>query len=190
MTRVSSVSRIVFFAGMFLLIPLFFGMHRKSRRKEAEKKNEIQKDADADALSETLNVPKRETVSRGSTCNPHQNIVCAEGLECTNRLCTPEQKIAQEPAAQYCRENEGSIDIRQDDRGADWRYCVFENGSECEEQEEREKPVFHGECQQGDSFKEEREKPGTPPSPLNSRGTMLLKTRVFKIQRFQYSFHR
>lgn len=144
---------------MFLLIPLFSGC-TENQGERSRKENEIQKDADADALSETLNVPKRETVSRGSTCNPHQNIVCAEGLECTNRLCTPEQKIAQEPAAQYCRENEGSIDIRQDDRGADWRYCVFENGSECEEQ-----AFFHGECQQGDSFKEEREKPGTPPSP-------------------------
>ncbi len=44
------------------------------------------------------------------------------------------------PASTYCEENGGTLEIRQEDNG-DIGYCVFEDGSECEEWS-----YYNGEC--------------------------------------------
>jgi putative hemolysin len=48
------------------------------------------------------------------------------------------------PASVFCEENEGTLEIREDDSGGQVGYCVFEDGSECEEW-----AFFRGECQPG-----------------------------------------
>jgi hypothetical protein len=37
------------------------------------------------------------------------------------------------PASVYCEENGGSLEIREDEHGGQVGYCLFKNGSECEE---------------------------------------------------------
>lgn len=49
------------------------------------------------------------------------------------------------PASVFCEEQGGSLEIRTDDAGAAG-YCVFEDGSECEEW-----AYFRGECAPGDN---------------------------------------
>jgi len=44
------------------------------------------------------------------------------------------------PASVYCEEQGGTLDIRTDDAGA-VGYCIFDDGSECEEW-----ALYHGEC--------------------------------------------
>jgi putative hemolysin len=44
------------------------------------------------------------------------------------------------PASVYCEEQGGTVDIR-DEEGGQTGYCVFDNGSECEEW-----AYFRGEC--------------------------------------------
>ena len=49
------------------------------------------------------------------------------------------------PASVYCEERGGSVDIRDTDEG-EVGYCVFADGSECEEWS-----FYRGECVPGDS---------------------------------------
>jgi putative hemolysin len=52
------------------------------------------------------------------------------------------------PASVFCEENGGTLEIRTDEEtGGQVGYCVFEDGSECEEW-----AFFNGECQPGDSI--------------------------------------
>lgn len=37
------------------------------------------------------------------------------------------------PASVYCEENGGKLEIREDESGGQVGYCLFEDGSECEE---------------------------------------------------------
>jgi putative hemolysin len=54
------------------------------------------------------------------------------------------------PASVYCEDNEGSLEIRTEEDGGQVGYCVFEDGSECEEW-----AFFRGECQPSDSLIEQ-----------------------------------
>ena len=50
------------------------------------------------------------------------------------------------PASVYCEEQGGTLDMRTDEVGTSG-YCVFDDGSECEEW-----AFFNGECASGDSL--------------------------------------
>ena len=50
------------------------------------------------------------------------------------------------PASIYCEENGGTLDIREDDTGGQVGYCVFPDGSECEEW-----AFYREECQIGEN---------------------------------------
>lgn len=50
------------------------------------------------------------------------------------------------PASVYCEENGGTLEIREDDTGGQTGYCLFPDGSECEEWS-----FYRGDCNPGDS---------------------------------------
>lgn len=60
--------------------------------------------------------------------------------------CQPKADMPN-PASVYCEENGGKLEIREDDSGGQMGYCVFEDGSECEEW-----AFFRGDCQPGVSL--------------------------------------
>ena len=49
------------------------------------------------------------------------------------------------PASQYCEEQGGKVDLRTNEDGSVTGFCIFEDGSECEEW-----AFFRGECQPGE----------------------------------------
>ena len=51
------------------------------------------------------------------------------------------------PASVYCEENGGSLEIRKDAEGNEYGYCIFPDGSECDEW-----AYYRGECNPGDSL--------------------------------------
>lgn len=57
---------------------------------------------------------------------------------------TPDQQGIANPAAQYCVEHNGTVEIRTDTSGGQYGVCVFEDGSECEEW-----AYSRGDCQPG-----------------------------------------
>jgi putative hemolysin len=61
--------------------------------------------------------------------------------------CQPQPDMPN-PASVYCEENGGKLEIRTDEEtGGQVGYCIFPDGSECEEW-----AYFRGECKQGDSL--------------------------------------
>lgn len=60
--------------------------------------------------------------------------------------CQPKADLPN-PASVYCEENGGVLEIREDGSGGQVGYCLFEDGSECEEWD-----FFRGECQPGESL--------------------------------------
>ncbi|MFO7696053.1 MAG: DUF333 domain-containing protein [Anaerolineae bacterium] len=56
---------------------------------------------------------------------------------------TPESTLAN-PASVHCEENGGTLEIRTGADGGQVGYCLFEDGSECEEW-----AYYRGECQPG-----------------------------------------
>lgn len=61
---------------------------------------------------------------------------------------TPPQEVEVEnPAARFCLENGGNLDIRSDREGNQKGFCIFEDGSECEEWS-----FFRGECKKGEKI--------------------------------------
>lgn len=63
--------------------------------------------------------------------------------------CQPKADMPN-PASVYCEENEGTLEIREDENGGQVGYCVFPDGSGCEEW-----AFYRGECQPGDSLEEQ-----------------------------------
>jgi len=57
--------------------------------------------------------------------------------------CRRESGLAN-PASVYCEENGGELEIREDEAGGQIGYCIFPDGSECEEWE-----YYRGECKPG-----------------------------------------
>ena len=49
------------------------------------------------------------------------------------------------PASEYCVEQGGTLEIRTDESGGQTGFCVFDDGSECEEW-----AYFRDECAPGD----------------------------------------
>lgn len=60
--------------------------------------------------------------------------------------CKPEANLPN-PASVFCEENGGTLEIREDERGGQVGYCIFEDGSECEEW-----TYYRGDCKPGDSL--------------------------------------
>ena len=60
--------------------------------------------------------------------------------------CQPKVDVPN-PASVYCEENGGELEIRDDDSGGQVGYCLFSDGSECEEW-----AFYRGECQIGESL--------------------------------------
>lgn len=50
------------------------------------------------------------------------------------------------PASEYCEENGGTLEILEDETGGQVGYCIFLDGSECEEW-----AYYNGECQPGEN---------------------------------------
>ena len=59
--------------------------------------------------------------------------------------CRREPGLAN-PASEYCEANGGTVEIREDESGGQIGYCIFPDGSECEEW-----AYYRGECQQGEN---------------------------------------
>lgn len=59
--------------------------------------------------------------------------------------CQPKANLPN-PASVHCEESGGTLEIREEESGGQVGYCVFEDGSECEEW-----VFFRGECQPGDN---------------------------------------
>jgi putative hemolysin len=59
--------------------------------------------------------------------------------------CRREPGLAN-PASVYCEENSGTVEIREDESGGQVGYCIFPDGSECEEW-----AYYNGECQPGEN---------------------------------------
>jgi putative hemolysin len=57
------------------------------------------------------------------------------------------QAVMPNPASEFCEDNAGSLEIRKDDTGGEVGYCLFADGSECEEW-----AYYRGECSPGDSL--------------------------------------
>jgi uncharacterized protein len=85
--------------------------------------------------------------------------VFADGSECEEWAffrgeCTPDAAVSEEPAADevgmanpasvFCEEQGGTVDLRTDDDGGQVGFCVFADGSECDEW-----ALFRGECTPG-----------------------------------------
>ena len=47
--------------------------------------------------------------------------------------CSPEKADMRNPASVFCEEQGGTLEIRTDKDGGQIGYCIFEDGSECEE---------------------------------------------------------
>ena len=60
--------------------------------------------------------------------------------------CQPKADMPN-PASVYCEENEGRLELRQDESGSQVGICMFEDGSECEEW-----AYYRDECQPGESL--------------------------------------
>jgi putative hemolysin len=54
----------------------------------------------------------------------------------------PDEPGIANPASEYCVEQGGRVDIRVDEDGAEQGFCVFTDGSECDEW-----AFFRGECE-------------------------------------------
>lgn len=60
-------------------------------------------------------------------------------------MVTTEPAAIANPASEYCVEQGGIVDIREDGDGGQVGYCLFDDGSECEEWS-----FFRGNCAPGD----------------------------------------
>ncbi len=70
-----------------------------------------------------------------------QFIVIIFAVGCSSK---PRKIGMQNPASVFCAENGGKLEIRLDEDGGQIGYCIFEDGSECEEW-----AFFRGECKPG-----------------------------------------
>jgi uncharacterized protein len=51
------------------------------------------------------------------------------------------------PASKFCEENDGTLENRKDEAGNEYGFCLFPDGSECDEW-----AFYRGECSPGDSL--------------------------------------
>lgn len=65
---------------------------------------------------------------------------------CTSAKTETEQAEIPNPAAVYCEQQGGRIELRTDETGGQSGVCVFDDGSECDEW-----AYYRGECQPGKS---------------------------------------
>jgi putative hemolysin len=69
------------------------------------------------------------------------------GSETSSMASDDPQASMPNPAAVYCEENDGRVEIRKDEAGNEYGLCLFPDGSECDEW-----AYFRGECSPGDSL--------------------------------------
>jgi putative hemolysin len=70
-----------------------------------------------------------------------------KGSETTPMEPDASQANMPNPAAVYCEENGGRVEIRKDEEDNEYGFCLFPDGSECDEW-----AYFRGECAPGDSL--------------------------------------
>jgi putative hemolysin len=71
---------------------------------------------------------------------------CSKNSDSTTTSTTAGQSGLPNPASVYCVEQGGTSEIRTDAQGAQTGFCVFSDGSECDEW-----AFMRGECKPGDS---------------------------------------
>lgn len=71
------------------------------------------------------------------------SLVAVVAVACTDASVEDEPEIAN-PASEYCIEQGGRLELRDDVEGNQLGTCVFPDGSECEEW-----AFFRGECAPG-----------------------------------------
>lgn len=83
----------------------------------------------------------------GSECEEwaYFNGACQPGDYYPNTAPEDEPVGMPNPASVFCEDNGGTLDIRTADDGGQTGYCIFVDGSECEEW-----AFFNGECQPGE----------------------------------------
>ncbi len=81
------------------------------------------------------------------------------------------------PASAYCEANTGRLEIRADANGGQVGYCIFWDGSECEEWS-----YYRGECREGESLMKSTT---TPPAPETAPDGC----QIFRNEALGYSFH-
>jgi putative hemolysin len=90
-----------------------------------------------------INFPTKEC-TKNEDCIP-ENFLIGVQYFCDNGVC--KTKAFGNPASQYCIDNGGSLEIRNDSNGNQYGICIFSDGSECDEWE-----YYNGKCQSGTIF--------------------------------------
>ena len=82
------------------------------------------------------------------------------------------------PASVFCEENDGKLEIRTDESGAQTGFCIFEDGSECDEW-----AFYRGECKPGDSLEPKADMPN-PASAFceDQGGTLKIESDAYGAQ--------
>ena len=95
----------------------------------------------------TLEIRTADDGSQGGYCIFDDGSECEEWSffrgECQPGEFPPSQQLAN-PASVYCEEQGGTLEIRTADDGGQAGYCIFDDGSECDEWS-----FFRGECAPG-----------------------------------------
>lgn len=99
----------------------------------------------------TVDIRTNEDGSQVGYCLFEDGSECEEWAYYRNE-CKPGDSIEKEigmpnPASVFCEENKGKLEIRTDELGGQVGFCLFEDGSECEEW-----AFYRGECKHGDSL--------------------------------------
>ena len=108
--------------------------------------------------------------------------IFADGSECeewafTRGECTPGETGMPNPASVFCAEQGGTTDIRTGDDGSQAGFCVFADGSECDEW-----ALFRGECAPTEAGPSADQETGDTPG-----ATTIYLPGVTVLQAFDYA---
>lgn len=87
---------------------------------------------------------KERKCEKDEDCSPQTSIIGVK-YYCENGIC--KTKPFGNPASEYCVNNNGTIEMRTDDKGNQYGVCVFIDNSECEEW-----TYYRGECKPGMNY--------------------------------------
>ncbi|MFZ2193091.1 MAG: DUF333 domain-containing protein [Candidatus Moraniibacteriota bacterium] len=100
---------------------------------------------------QAFQAPKKGNVvcTQEAKACPDGSYVSRTGPNCEFALCPGENDSAKplsmaNPASVFCEKNGGKLEIRTDENGGQAGYCIFSDGSECEEWQYQ-----RGECKPG-----------------------------------------
>ena len=102
-------------------------------------------------VPQAFQAPKKGNVvcTQEAKACPDGSYVSRTGPNCEFALCPEENDSAKplnmaNPASVFCEKNGGKLEIRTDEDGGQVGYCIFSDGSECEEWQYQ-----RGECKPG-----------------------------------------